>query len=88
MKNLEKEKAALTFGLFLGGWHLVWSLLILLQLAQPLLNLVFWLHMITPPYQVTAFGFTQALILMVITFTAGYAGGWIFAWLWNKIAKI
>ncbi len=87
MKELNTSKVALTFGLIGGGWHLLWSFLILIGLAQSLINFVFWMHMLTIPYKVTGFTLTQAAILIVITFIAGYAGGWIFAWLWNKIHK-
>ncbi|MFI5265163.1 MAG: hypothetical protein ACHQT7_00275 [Candidatus Levyibacteriota bacterium] len=85
MKELDIQKTALTFGVFLGGWHLVWSILILVGVAQMLLDFVFWMHMITPVYQVTGFNLTQSATLIVVTFILGYAGGWIFAWIWNKM---
>lgn len=87
MKELNEKKIALTLGLFLGGWHLIWSLLIVLGLAQPLLNFIFWAHMITNPYQVTGFVLTQSLILIAVTFTVGYIGGLVFAKISNKVHK-
>lgn len=87
MKELNENKVALTFGLFIGGWHLVWSLLIVLGFAQPLLNFIFWLHMLANPYQVTGFVLTQSIILIAVTFTVGYIGGFIFAKVWNKVHK-
>jgi len=87
MKELHAQKVALVFGIFLSGWHLIWSLLILIGVAQPLLNFVFWMHMIVNPYQVTGFSLTQAVTLIIITFAVGYVGGWIFALLWNKMHK-
>ena len=87
MKELHTQKVALTVGVFIGGWHLVWSLLILIGLAQPLLNFIFWLHMLANPYQVTGFDITQALLLIIVTFSVGYAGGWVFATLWNTMHK-
>lgn len=83
--KLDVKKTALTVGLFLGGWHLVWSILILIGLAQTLLDFVFWMHMITPPYHVTGFTLTQSGILIVVTFAIGYVGGWAFAWVWNRM---
>ena len=74
-------------GLFISGWHVVWSLLVLLSIAQPLLDFVFWMHMIANPYHVTGFTVTQSLTLIVITFIFGYFGGWVFAWLWNKMHR-
>ena len=85
--KLKTQKVAVTVGLFLGGWHLVWSLLVLFGLAQPLLDFIFWAHMIGNPYQVTGFTFTQSATLILVTFVLGYVVGWAFAWLWNKMHK-
>lgn len=87
MKEMNVQKAALTLGVFIGGWHLVWSVLVLLGWAQPLLDFIFWVHMIANPYQVTGFDLTRAVLLIVVTFAVGYIGGWVFATLWNKMHK-
>lgn len=87
IKSLDTKKVALVIGIFLGGWHLLWSVLVFLGLAQALLDFVFWLHMIANPYQVTGFNLMQAVILIVVTFVVGYLIGWVFAWLWNKMHK-
>ncbi len=85
MKELDKNKVALITGIFISGFHVVWTVLIVAGLAQTLLDFVFWMHMLTTPYRVTGFSVTQALILIVVTFVVGYVGGWLFAWLWNKM---
>lgn len=87
MKVLHPQKVALVFGLFLGGWHLMWSLLVLISWAQPLLNFIFWAHMIENPFRITGFSLTQSITLVFITFAVGYVGGWFFAWLWNRMNK-
>lgn len=87
MKELNEKKVALTLGLFLGGWHLVWSVLIVLGFAQPLLNFIFWIHMLTTPVQVTGFELTKSAILTVVTFIVGYGVGFIFAKIWNKVHR-
>lgn len=87
MKELFEGKVALSLGIFLGGLHLVWSLLILFGLAQPLLDFIFWAHMLTTPYRVTGFSLTQAIILILITFAVGYVAGWVFAKVWNTLRK-
>lgn len=87
MKELDTQKAALTLGLLLGGLHALWSLLIFLGYAQMLIDYVFWMHMLSVPYQVTGFTINQAVILIAATFVVGYALGWVFAWLWNKTHK-
>ncbi len=83
--KLNPGKVALTFGVLLGGGHLLWSLLVALNFAQPLLDFIFSLHMIANPYQVTGFDITKALMLVVITFAVGYGVGYVFATVWNKI---
>ena len=87
MKNLSPQKTALTLGVFVGGVHVVWSLLILLGWAQPLLDFIFWAHMIANPYQVMSFDVTACLTLIVVTFCVGYGIGWIFATLWNILHR-
>lgn len=78
---------ALTLGVLLGGWHLVWSVLVAAGLAQSLLDFIFSIHMLANPYQVTGFDVMKAGILVVITFVGGYGAGYIFANVWNKVHK-
>ncbi len=85
--ELNPSKVALTLGVLLGGWHLVWSVLVALGLAPPLLDFIFSMHMLANPYQVTGFDVTKAGILVVITFMVGYVVGYIFANVWNKVHK-
>lgn len=87
MKELNENKVALTFGLFIGGWHLIWSVLVISGIAQMLLDFVFWAHMIANPYKVTGFTLMQSLTLIVMTFIFGYIGGYIFAKVWNTAHK-
>ena len=84
---LNKNKTGLIVGCFMGLFHLVWSLMVLLGVAQAFYNFIFWLHMISLPWRVTGFTFIQSGSLIVVTFIAGYIMGYIFAWLWNKFHK-
>lgn len=84
---LNTSKVALTLSLFAGGVHIVWSVLVALGLAQPLMDFIFWAHMVANPLQVTGFNITQAGILIVVTAAIGYMVGWIFATVWNKTQK-
>jgi hypothetical protein len=81
------NKVGLVFGSFLGLWHLFWSLMVLIGFAQPMLNFVFWLHMIANPYQVTGFNLIQCVLLVAVTFCVGYIFGYIISVLWNKFQK-
>lgn len=79
------NKVGLLLGMLLGGSHVIWALLVLLGWAQPVIDFVFWAHMIRPVYLIKAFESSAALTLVVVTFVIGYAFGFIGALVWNKL---
>lgn len=85
--KLQERQVALAVGVFIGGWHLVWSLLIALGLAQGWLDFIFGLHMINNPLVVAPFNMGTAVLLIAVTFAVGYAVGLIFAKLWNYLHR-
>ena len=85
--TLNPNKAGLAFGGLLGLFHFVWSLLVLLGLAQPFISFIFQLHMIVPPYTIAPFSLLMALGLIIITSLIGYIFGWVFAKIWNYVQK-
>jgi hypothetical protein len=87
MKTLRPHHLGLVTGSFIGLWHTFWSLLVLVGFAQPLLDFVFRLHMITPAYHVAAFSWANALGLIVITWAVGYVFGNVLGLLWNRLAS-
>ena len=85
MNQADKNKLGLVFGGFSGLAHLVWSGLVILGLAQPLINFIFKLHMIEPAYQVLPFSLKKAAALVVLTSFVGYLAGWLIGAIWNKV---
>ncbi len=85
--HLNPTKAALTIGLFIGGAHLVWSLLVALGWAQPLVDFVLWMHMVNMPYVVKPFDIGAATTLIIVTTIVGYILGFIFARIWNRMHR-
>lgn len=83
--GISKHKLGLVVGSFLGLWHMAWSSLVALGLAQPLMNWIFRLHFIQPPYTVTPFRLSLAVALIVITAVLGYIFGWLLAAIWNRL---
>lgn len=80
-------KVGLVIGALLGGWHLAWIILILLGWAQPILDFIFWAHMIQPVYKVQPFNAAAAGILILITFGIGYVLGLIGGIIWNRLHR-
>jgi hypothetical protein len=86
-KRVNVQKTAVVLGTLIAGCHIFWTLLILTGWAQPVLNFVFWAHMIQPVYVVKSFDPRAAITLVVITFFSGYALGLFGAILWNKLHR-
>ncbi len=82
---ISKNKLGIVFGSLLGVWHLTWAILVATGLAQWLMDWVFRLHFIHPPYTVTAFKPIYAIGLIVVTSSLGYIMGWGGGALWNWV---
>lgn len=85
---MNTHKVGLVFAVFLGGFHAVWSLLVLLGAGQALINFVLWAHMIHMPYQVGPFDTMAALTLIAFTSALGYVMGLVAALAWKKIHPV
>jgi hypothetical protein len=81
------NKVGLVGAALIGGWHLVWLILILLHWAQPILDFVFWAHMIKPVYIVKPFDPAAAITLLFITAGLGYVFGFAGAIIWNRLHR-
>ncbi len=85
MTEVDCNKAGLALGLFLGGWHLIWSILVAVGWGQPLIDFVLWMHMVHLPYIVGPFELGAAVVLVLLTTLAGFAIGWFLAFVWNAL---
>ncbi len=85
MTNISKSRAGVVVGSLIGLSHLMWSLLVVLGLAQLVIDWIFRLHFIQPPYTITAFNLGTAVILIVVTSVIGFVMGWLFAAIWNLL---
>lgn len=80
---INRHKLGLVFGAFLGACHFVWAGLVLSGIAQSLMNWIFRLHFIEPPYVILPFNFGVAVTLILVTSITGYVSGWFFGAIWN-----
>ncbi len=84
-RPINANRAGLVLGALIGGWHMLWSLMVAIGLAQPILDFVFKIHFIKPIYMVAPFEFAVAATLVVTTAIIGYIVGCVFGVLWNAI---
>jgi hypothetical protein len=81
------NKVGIVVGALIGGWHLCWSLLVLLGWAQPIIDFIFWAHMIEPVYVIKRFDPLAAITLIAVTVVIGYVLGFVGAMIWNKLHR-
>jgi hypothetical protein len=79
------NKIGLVIAVLIGGWHVAWSLLVLIGWAQPILDFIFWAHMIEQVHFVKPFDPMAAVTLIVITAMIGYVFGFVGAVIWNRL---
>jgi len=87
MATLQPIRTGLVVAIFIGSGHLLWAVLVAVGWAQPLVNFIFWIHLIKPVYVVERFDAGVALLLVAVTAGIGYAVGSVFALLWNRIHR-
>ena len=86
MNRIHPHSLGLALGIFFATVHVVWSLLVLLGIAQWWLDIVFKLHMLTPVIIVTGFSLTKVVLLVIVTGLVGYITGWVLGTIWNRYA--
>jgi hypothetical protein len=59
-------------GALIGGWHVCWSLLVLLGWAQRIIDFIFWAHMVRPIYVIKPFDPAAGITLVAVTAIIGY----------------
>ncbi len=87
MNHINPNKAGSALGALFGGFHFVWSVVVMLGWAQGFVDFIFMLHMIKPVFVVDAFDPTHALELIVLTALVGYVVGYLFAHVWNHLHR-
>ena len=81
------HKVGLVLAAVLGGWHLIWSLLVLTGMGQVLYDFILWAHMIHLAITIGPFDLTASLTLILVTTIFGYVVGYIAALVWNRVHR-
>jgi hypothetical protein len=87
MTRIKPVTAGIALGAFAIICHAAWSALVAAGLAQGLLDLIFGLHFITPPFHVEAFDLGAATLLLVTNGVVGFVAGALLASIWNSLAR-
>ena len=80
-------KVGLVFAIILGGWHLVWSILVATGLGQALYDVILWAHMIHLAVTIGPFDLAASITLIVVTTIVGYIIGYVASWVWNTMHR-
>jgi hypothetical protein len=85
--TLSPMRTGLTLGAVVGVWHLVWSGLVAIGLAQTVLDFFLWVHFIEVPARIAPFDAVLAATLVAVAFSVGFVMGWILAAVWNGLKR-
>ncbi len=80
-------KLAFALGLLLALWHVCWAALVYAGLAQRVMNFIFWMHFIAPPYHVEAYDPGRAGLLVGMTGAFGWLVGLVAGHIWNLLHR-
>ena len=72
-------------GSLVGGWHLVWAIIVAIGWGKPLIDFIFWIHFLKPVFVVEPFAIGRAIVLVLVTAAIGYFVGLVGALLWNRL---
>ena len=86
--SLKPHMVGLVLGKLFAIMHGLWALFVAMGMGQMLVDSMFNFHFLSNPYTVQPFNLVNAFILVVMTFVGGYVVGWMFATIWNWVAKM
>jgi len=88
MKRIHPHSVGVVLAIFVGLWHTLWAVLVWAGGAQAVIDFIFRLHMIAPPYQISPFSLGTAAGLVLVTAAIGYILGWVIGVIWNTYGPV
>jgi len=85
LTKIKGNKSALVIGLYVAVLHILWALLVAFGIGQASLDWILPLHFVSNTFTLLDFSFLNAIVLAVVGFIGGYAGTWVFVWIWNAM---
>lgn len=85
--DLSPRHVGLVLGSAVAIVHIIWAAMVALDIAQPFLNFVLWIHFIKPIYIIEPFELARAALLVVVTGFIGFAFGTLLASIWTRLRK-
>ena len=82
--TLNPWRAGVALGVFLGAWHLAWSLMVAVGWAEAILRFILRIHFIDLEIGMSPFDVGLAATLVAVTTAIGFILGALFALLWNS----
>lgn len=86
-RHLNPREAGAVIGSLLGGWHLLWAIVVAAGWGQQVLDFVLWLHFMKPSFVIDAFSPYRAVALIFITSAIGCGFGYVGALVWNWLRR-
>jgi len=83
--HLSPHNTGLALGAVIGGWHLLWAIVVAVRWGQPILDFVFWMHFMKPAFVIDSFSLVRAVVLIAVTGAGGYGFGYVGAAIWNRL---
>ena len=81
------NKVGLVGAVLLGGWHVVWSVLVATGVGQMMYDFILWAHMIHIAVVIGPFDLGASATLVVVTAIFCYVVGYIAAVVWNRFHR-
>lgn len=88
MSRIDSVWAGFTVGLLAGVGHLAWVALVASGAAPWVMNVLFRLHFIRPPFEIDGFDPSVAAMLVCLSALGGFVAGWLLGVVWNALANL